>query len=317
MKADPLHLKPIGKNILEDGHFPYYPGQRVKATSSSVFKNSRWLSGLWKANRLEDSHDSAKDEPESTEVSDESDAEVAATVESTRNTKLIGNDSEVPRARMVKYQIIMSQLKDYAIVQCQLQRKVPMKLGLFIDGTINRAWIPCLIPIDSPGDHEFVAEQYVVEKAADSDEAVETRRVGVVKSVNAKDRTACVRWLKPVARAEDPREFDKEETVSVYELEGHPDYDYYLSWVGNITGLKDGDIEVTWADGMISTVGPQAIYVVGRDDDESIAAGSDASDDAASWETVEDDMDTVEDDMDNADEACCASVKFLCLDPLF
>ena len=44
--------------------------------------------------------------------------------------------------------------------------------------------------------------------------------------VNAKERTACVRWLKKVARAEDPREFDKEEVVSVYELEGHPDYDY-------------------------------------------------------------------------------------------
>jgi len=93
----------------------------------------------------------------------------------------------------------------------------------------------------------------------------------------------------------------------VYELEGHPDYDYCygdvvvrlspvsvcletasvgestekstqkieesgikinvnvqtgetcvqfsdLSWVGNITGLKNGDIEVTWADGMVSMV---------------------------------------------------------------
>lgn len=36
-------------------------------------------------------------------------------------------------------------------------------------------------------------------------------------------------------------------------------------------------------------VGPQAIYVVGRDDDDSIAGGSENSDDAASWETVEDD----------------------------
>jgi len=36
-------------------------------------------------------------------------------------------------------------------------------------------------------------------------------------------------------------------------------------------------------------VGPQAIYVVGRDDDaESLAAGSDISD-AATWETVDDD----------------------------
>lgn len=27
-----------------------------------------------------------------------------------------------------------------------------------------------------------------------------------------------------------------------------------LSWVGNITGLQDGDIEVTWVDGMVSKV---------------------------------------------------------------
>ncbi|KAL2231709.1 UNVERIFIED_CONTAM: putative ubiquitin-conjugating enzyme E2 23 [Sesamum indicum] len=479
MKADPLHLKPVGKNILEDGHFPYYPGQRVKASSSSVFKNSRWLSGLWKANRLEgtvtkvtvgsvfiywiasagygsdsattpaeeqapknlkllscfshtnwqlgdwcllpssqelscatlnkevskpDPHDTAKDEPESTEVSDESDAEVATMAESTRNSKLMGNDSEtslckngeisdsnvsaeklcnssVPASKEGAHETWPLHRKKIRKVVVRKDKKARKKVENFEralliintktkvdviwqDGTIKQG-LDCtsLIPIDSPGDHEFVAEQYVVEKAADSDEAVETRRVGVVKSVNAKDRTACVRWLKPVARAEDPKEFDKEEMVSVYELEGHPDYDYCygdvvvrlspivspakmeslvhsienmplnssdeskhengkhpgedaenvlahdmstefsdLSWVGNITGLKDGDIEVTWADGMISTVGPQAIYVVGRDDDESIAAGSDASDDAASWETVEDDMDTVGDDMGNVDE---------------
>ncbi|KAK9286845.1 hypothetical protein L1049_015250 [Liquidambar formosana] len=223
------------------------------------------------------------------------------------------------------------------------------------DGTTELGLVSTtLIPIDSPGDHEFVAEQYVVEKASDdNNDACEVRRVGVVKSVNAKERTTCVRWLKPVSRADDPREFDKEEIVSVYELEGHPDYDYCygdvvvrlspvsvsaqatfpvdpveepkqqtgpdelrrvmkkrsgckkaedtsgdeacmdfsdLSWVGNITSLKNGDIEVTWADGMVSTVGPQAVYVVGRDDDdESIAAGSEVSDDAASWETVDDD----------------------------
>jgi ubiquitin-conjugating enzyme E2 O len=186
------------------------------------------------------------------------------------------------------------------------------------DGTIERGLnSTTLIPIDSPGDHEFISEQYVVEKASDDvDSSSEAKRVGVVKSVNAKERTACVRWLKPVARAEDPREFDKEEIVSVYELESHLDYDYSygdvvvrlspvtvsdqttsdletvgdskqqsgqsevmntkkcfgrkkgedassnevsidfsdLSWVGNISGLRNGDIEVTWADGMVSTV---------------------------------------------------------------
>ncbi|KAL0422920.1 UNVERIFIED_CONTAM: putative ubiquitin-conjugating enzyme E2 23 [Sesamum latifolium] len=397
MKADPLHLKPVGKNILEDGHFPYYPGQRVKASSSSVFKNSRWLSGLWKANRLEgtvikvtvgslfiywiasagygpdsattpaeeqtpknlkllscfthtnwqlgdwcllpslgstpmpldkgapksESHDCVKDEPESTETGDESDAEVTTTEESTGYNRSTRNDSEAssikndgasensaPAASLGSSSV--SDSKGTVHENWPLHRKKIRK-----DGTIERDLdSTSLIPIDSPGDHEFVAEQYVVEKAADdSNDGVEIRRVGVVKSVNAKDRTACVRWLKPVARAEDPREFDKEEVVSAYELEGHPDYDYCygdvvvrlspvslptkmnsfvhsiedtplmspdeskpekgkhdqsksientsardisiefsdLSWVGNITGLKDGDIEVTWADGIVST----------------------------------------------------------------
>ncbi|KAL6561033.1 putative ubiquitin-conjugating enzyme E2 23 [Orobanche gracilis] len=472
MKADPLHLKPVGKNILEDGQFPYYPGQRVKASSSSVFKNSRWLSGLWKANRLEgtvtkvtvgsvyvywiasgyvlndastpaeeqspknlkllscfahtnwqlgdwcllppsqdlsctslnkrlsklDSNDSAQDEPESTETGDESDVELASMEEiSGNNTKsmeggphasLCKNDvtsdkkacaerlcnSSIsaskeavretwPLRKKIRKMVVRKDKKSRKKVEnferALLIIKTHTKVDVaWQDGTMERGVeSTSLIPIDSPGDQEFVAEQYVVEKAADGDDAIETRRVGVVKCVNAKDRTTSVRWLKPVARAEDPREFDKEEMVSVYELEGHPDYDYCygdivvrlspislpdkmnsfvhsienpppngsdepthenekhqdgsentenlpaqdlstefsdLSWVGNITGLKDGDIEVVWANGMISTVGPQAIFVVGRDDDESIAAGSDAG----SWETVENDMDSV----DNAEE---------------
>ncbi|KAK7302900.1 hypothetical protein RJT34_13797 [Clitoria ternatea] len=150
------------------------------------------------------------------------------------------------------------------------------------DGTIEHELdSTSLIPIENPGDHEFVSQQYVVEKTSDD---------------------------------EDPWEFKNEEIVSVYELEGHLDYDYYygdvvvrlspvsvgletafvgefcekskqkgeesgikkeakhqtgkvenasgsetcmefsdLSWVGNITGLKNDDIEVTWADGIVST----------------------------------------------------------------
>ncbi|KAG8368072.1 hypothetical protein BUALT_Bualt15G0007300 [Buddleja alternifolia] len=454
MKADPLRLKPIGKNILEDGHFPYYPGQRVKASSSSVFKNSRWLSGLWKANRLEgtvtkvtvgsvfiywiasagygpdsantpaeeqspnnlkllscfahtnwqlgdwcllpssqelsstpsdkgvakseESQNSAKDEPESTETGGESEEE------STGDSKLMENEAESTLTKNSETSEhaspAESSLRSYSVsdtkggahetwplhrkkirkVVVRKEKKARKKVENFEralliintktkvdvawqDGKIERGLdSTSLIPIDSPGDHEFVAEQYVVEKAADeSNDSLEARRVGVVKSVNAKDRTASVKWLKPVASAEVLREFEKEEAlVSVYELEGHPDYDYCygdvvvrlspvylpenvdsfvhsnedrplnspveskltegkahdmsaefsdLSWVGNITGLDDGYIQVTWADEMISLVGPQAIYVVGRDDDESVAAGSYTSDDAASWETVEDD----------------------------
>ncbi|KAL6574267.1 putative ubiquitin-conjugating enzyme E2 23 [Orobanche hederae] len=81
---------------------------------------------------------------------------------------------------------------------------------------------------------------------------------------------------------------------------------YYMMRWSNVTFsqcFSDGDIEVTWADGMISTVGPQVIYVVGLDDNESMATGSDGDDDAASWETADDDADNVnpeEHGMENA-----------------
>ncbi|KAK4258478.1 hypothetical protein QN277_004921 [Acacia crassicarpa] len=478
-KADPLQLKPISKNILEDGHFPYYPGQRVRASSSSVFKNSRWLSGLWKANRLEgtvtkvmvgsvfvywiasagygpdsstapaeeqspknlkllscfahanwrlgdwcllpssallttisseksksksEPHDLVNSEIDSNQTGSGCDSE-EPTVEELNGSRdamdidpadaLEGNELNDGNVRSncscdsSSHCSSVSAPKDHAHEAWPLHRKKIRKVvirkdkrarkkeenfekALLIvntrttvdvawqDGTIQRGLhSTSLIPVDNPGDHEFVAEQYVVEKISDGDgeDNCQIRRVGVVKSVNAKERTACVRWLKPVVRAEDPKEFDREEVVSVYELEGHPDYDYCygdvvvrllpvsvssdtgageaaeiskhnneengvergmkykidsgkvqnasndethmefldLSWVGNITGLKNGDIEVTWADGMVSTVGPQAIYVVGRDDDdESIASGSDLSD-AASWETVDDDKEVLQD----------------------
>ncbi|XP_002277945.1 probable ubiquitin-conjugating enzyme E2 23 isoform X1 [Vitis vinifera] len=475
MKADPLRLKPVTKNILEDGHFPYYPGQRVRARSSSVFKNSRWLSGLWKANRLEgtvtkvtvgsvfiywiasagygpdssttpaeeqnpknlkllscfahanwqvgdwcllpslalsssitqdkgqselEPHDSVQGELDSSKSRSRCDQEEvlleeahgtgesmdldAVSAVDVNNRNIEGNASSQSSPCSSSVSVSKEPVHETWLLHRKKIRKLVVRRdkktrkkednyekALLIvntrtrvdvswqDGTTARG-LPSttLIPIDSPGDHEFVSEQYVVEKASDeSDDASEVRRVGVVKSVNAKERTACVRWLKPVVRAEDPREFDREEVVSVYELEGHLDYDYCygdvvvrlspvsvsahtgtaveeepkqqsgsnevkqdlnnnsgckkvedesadgacmdfsdLSWVGNITGLKNGDIEVTWADGMVSTVGPQAVYVVGRDDDdESIAGGSEVSDDAASWETVNDDeMDALE-----------------------
>ncbi|KAL6521465.1 putative ubiquitin-conjugating enzyme E2 23 [Orobanche gracilis] len=61
-------------------------------------------------------------------------------------------------------------------------------------------------------------------------------------------------------------------------------------WVGNITNLKDGDVEVTWADGTISMVGPQAIYVVGEVDDENTATSSDGGDDSSDCGISEDHM---------------------------
>ncbi|XP_010515932.1 PREDICTED: probable ubiquitin-conjugating enzyme E2 23 [Camelina sativa] len=452
LRVEPLRLKPIPKNNLEeDANFPYYPGQRVKASSSSIFKNSRWLSGLWKPNRLEGTvtkvtagstfvywiasagfgPDSSVSPPEEQNPSNltllscftHANWQVGdwGLLPSVNQSATIPLHKHVSKLRIYDSQTNGAERKQKS--GCDLEDGVSRKIepvgitaqalpeetsedlpqknssiskepvheiwphhrkkirklvirkdkmvkkkeesfeqALLIvnsrtfvdvawqDGTVEcRREATTLIPIETPGDHEFVSEQYVVEKTSDDgDNTTEPRRVGVVKSVNAKERTASVRWLKPLQRVEEPREFEKEEIVSVYELEGHPDYDYCygdvvvrlspvtvalpasspgnsleatqqddgyqdseshqeakshkdneendnntelskLSWVGNITGLKDGDIEVMWADGTISTVGPHAVYVVGRDDDDESIAGESEASDAASWETLNED----------------------------
>ncbi|PKA55661.1 putative ubiquitin-conjugating enzyme E2 23 [Apostasia shenzhenica] len=542
VKADPLKLKPVSRPIMDDANCPYYPGQRVRAVSSSVFKNSRWLSGLWKANRLEGTvikvqtasviiywiasaylgagttsnvpseeqnpkdlkllscfsyanwqlgdwclppssyldkacevdnlHESMEecdsgallckrflvdksfdnDSMPRTSHAGESlgvskfvrglqslERENSVVDESNINTSTIvcdakgelvaehtihgynensltsvledsnlisqdcdsmKQDTRIGENNATEFNYVMPVCGSHSSMASVLKepghegwsayrkklRKVLFKRekkarrkdenferALLIVSTVTKvdvAWqdgsreygleSTSLIPIRTPSDHEFFPEQYVVEKASNEvDGSVETTPVGIVRSVNSKERTVCVRWFKPVSTPEDPRQHSYDEVVSAYEVEEHPDYDYcygdvvvrlspvscsadataqlecplekqgqtavatelesdangapaenddtkssnydprlnykFLSWVGNITGLQDGDIEVAWADGMVSKVGPQAVYVVGREDDaESYEGGTEISD-GASWETVDEyDMGIIE-----------------------
>ncbi|KAJ6821877.1 putative ubiquitin-conjugating enzyme E2 23 [Iris pallida] len=536
VKADPLRLQPVLKPVIDDTDCPYHPGQRVRAVSSSVFKSSRWLSGLWKANRLEGTvirvqtasvmvywissaylgvgtNSSAIPSEEQNpkdltllhcysyanwQLGDwclfPSSSDADGTLESSRlkttvegsptshskdgllvdytyspvkgdiqssgqdsdspelvDKGLQSSDTKKPVTAIVEETInytptTISEDNDLQLVSRQIgsdggnatskgldgnflsenrdsmgidntvkllessrtdlndisqedgchdsssvtkeaahgnwpsyrrklhkvlfkrdkkarRRDETFERALFIINTVTKvdvAWqdgtkqyeldSKSLLPIQSPSDHEFFPEQYVVEKvSSECDDSLDTKREGIVRSLNSNDRTVCVRWLKPVSRAEDLREFDCDEVVSAYELDVHPDDDYCygdvvvrlspvsttanlettveehagqldqfeaetdaskspsnydqaellkdegctdftsLSWVGNITGLQDGDIEVTWANGMVSKVDPQAIYVVSCDDDgDSFGGGSEASDTAASWETVDD-----------------------------
>lgn len=547
VKADPLRLKAVSRPVIDDANSPYYPGQRVRAVSSSVFKSSRWLSGLWKANRLEGTvvkvqtasvvvywmtsaylgvgttsddvpseeqnpkdltllscfshanwqlgdwcllqtsatnkaleslnHEETMEECEATYqreclVDDSLDYDSMPNNRSSEQGSTIPNILKGDRSSETEITVfavdtknnedshtIKNDAKDHVVTErmidgytqnslsstvgsnlklqdsdsmnhdkmssesnptesidvmpecgsCSISssisrehahdgwptyrkklRKVLFKRerkacrkneaferALFIVNTVtkvdvawqdgtreNRLESTSLIPIHAPSDQEFFPEQYVVEKAStEVDDSVEHNRVGIVRSVNSKERTVCVRWFKPVSSPEDPREFSCYEVVSAYELDEHPDYDYCygdvvvrlsptltsdsylklleenfveqadvaesetdvtkkhfecnselsngealvkfrsLSWVGNITGLQDGDIEVSWADGMVSKVGPQAVYVVGREDDaDSYEGGSDISDDGASWETVnENEMDILDDAEKEAD----------------
>lgn len=523
MRADPERLMPVSRSLLGDTDYDYYPGQRVRGSSSVVFKNARWLRGTWKASRMEGTisnvevgsvyvywivavnpgsnlkattipadmqdpkelrllscfsyanwqlgdwcllptserrilgttatakQDSAPDRNTETLVVNHtlpaSDSGAPTISESVGNDTVSNLDSCIPacsgskpsmpdnwvlyrkkyrkrRVRRDKKVHKKEDILEQALLVVNTKTKVDI---LWQDGTTSFGIdSKVLFHVDNLGEHDFWPEQYVLEKGSEEDvEDLESKRVAVVKSVNSKERTAVVRWLKPMLQPENPREFDKEEVVSVYELIEHPDYNYCigdivirlpsvaelpevsgvvessvddkvcqdisplencmktendsniekdcemepkpeycirtelsseqrslrkrqkskaglafedqsgddkeielkpkcvndtksteqifqqgssrrckvkvgmnteesdLSSIGNIIGLKDGDIEVMWADGMISKVGPQTIFVVGREDDmestqSSFHDGDEDGDDAASWETVDD-----------------------------
>ncbi|KAL3621626.1 putative ubiquitin-conjugating enzyme E2 23 [Castilleja foliolosa] len=289
LKADPNQLRPVGKKVPEGKNFPYYPGQRVKAMHFSVYNKASSLPLNWFGQK--------------------------GTVTKVRSrhfgiqwiaSAAFEQDTSKPPSAEKKI--------EGALVITNTRTKVDVA---WQDGRIEHGLeSTALISVNILADHDFVPEQYVIRKMTKENDN------GVIKSVNAKDRTALVRWIKPAERDQNLRQFDKEEVVSVYELEGHPDYDHTygdivfrlspvstieeskqpldesqfeqdkqlyhgpredestkktsfdsdLSWVGNITGLKDGDIQVLWGDGTRSTVGPAAICVVRSEtveDDES------------------------------------------------
>ncbi|CAL9130869.1 unnamed protein product [Musa textilis] len=79
-----------------------------------------------------------------------------------------------------------------------------------------------------------------------------------------------------------------------------------LSWVGNIVGLQDGDIEVSWADGMVSKVLPQEVYVVYRHtangDNEDEVEGEDEDECEGECEDGDEGEGEDEDEYDGNDE---------------
>ncbi len=494
-QADPDRLVPVCENPLDDAESPYYPGQRVRAAFSGIFKGAKWLRGSWKGNQTEGTvvdieinsvlvhwigasatHSSAVP----TEQQDPKDlvpmmcfvhtnwqlgdrtllpeGKAKVTVARTRDIGALTVDEDMEECledetQQTEKNLLMpssldlspatssspvASLMDGGVASgscsscCaapdskEFQQRRQQRLGkrragkqqsrraakkdqevlkkdkvaersalvvstrtvldvLWQDATRSNNVSACsLIPVDHLGDHDFWPEQYVLERGADGEGLEnEVRRAGVVKSVDAKQRTAVVRWLKAVEHPEEHQEFDKEETVSVYELLEHPDYAYCLgdvvirlpagqssvhgpgdasevgetlslqgtaeavsmdlvvdapeeqksleqqgctksiaqdsklkgmdvSWVGFIVGLQDGDIEVAWANGVVSKVGPQAVYVVARDDDDISSAHTsdlddteenDGDDDAASWETVDssDERDQAAEDLGDSD----------------
>ncbi|KAJ8490557.1 hypothetical protein OPV22_012278 [Ensete ventricosum] len=390
VNPDPLQLRPLIMPVIDDTDCPYYPGQRVRAISSSVFEGSSCKAKLLKGTVVKVQTDSVVVYWIASAVHGVGDnsATFPSTEQNPKNLTLLSCSSHT-NWQLADWCLLPSYPRTNDLPKncsCSTSYSVAKKPANGIwpayhmkpwkyfyrrdkkiwrrDGNFERALLivkafnkvdvawqdgttefglrsTSLIPFDTPNDHEFFPGEYVVEKAQnEGGSSSEINQLGVLRSANSQEQTVCVRWLKPVSRPGDLREFSGEEVVSAYELERHADYDYFygdvvvrlppvsdgvstetqgnqlgtqgtaddsskeyvdnieenqaqdneacedftsLSWVGKIVGLQDGDIKVSWADGMVSKVSPQEVYIVyrhnGNGDNENEVEGEDEDED--------------------------------------
>lgn len=303
-------LIPVSPDLLEDPQYPYYPGQRVKVVLSSVSKSARWLCG--RQNEIHNEGTVCAVDAGLVHV----DWLCSALTGCENNLALpLVQDSE-NLSLLTCFSHTNWQLGDWCIysnpedddqtAQILKKREFERSNGptlqellviartktkvdvVWQDGSLSVGLDShMLFPVSIFDAHDFWPEQFVLERGScDDDPSIQ--KWGVVRSVDAKERTARVKWVSYVNQASDSFE-ETEETESAYELFLHPDYSYcvgdvvfkyekgkfidnvkhstessFLSCIGIVMGFNNGDVEVKWASSPTTKVKPHEISRVDK-----------------------------------------------------
>lgn len=279
INASEMCLEPVEKVVKIDGSFPnypgYYPGQRVKRQFWKFL-----LPGLRKPKVLEGTI--TKVTVESVRVNwyryagwDRDDyftkPDEKQIPENLKKLPFFSYDIWVLFARCL--------WKDFEGVLkiVNVKKKVDVT---WQDGTLGKGLDSTTLIVKHEASSDFFPEQFVQMKSTqENDDRCETRRFGIVRSVDSKEKTALVRWQYADGESGHPQQYDDEEEISIYELEIHPEYKYFFAdlvcWpaevvstsrdvidlprIGCITGLENGIISVLWDDGTDTKVLPEEI----------------------------------------------------------
>lgn len=302
----PEKLVPVSRVFLEDSQYPYYPGQRVKVEPSSVSKSARWLcgrqkeicdegtvcavdAGLVRVDWLGCALIGCERIPTPPLLQDSKNLTFLSFFSHTNwqlgdwcifpileenglmeHIFFTASETEFQRSCGPSFQEIF--------VNAKTKTKVDV---LWQDGSQSAGLDShMLFPVNIADVHDFWPGQFVVEKGTCDDPHVPgiSQKWGVVRCVDAKERTVRVKWRNFVQNESDLEGEMMEETVSAYELVEHPDYSYcvgdmvfkfergkfidqneytsnsFLSRIGTVVGFKDGDIKVNWASGLTTKV---------------------------------------------------------------
>lgn len=342
------NLIPTSPDLLEDSQYPFYPGQRVQVTSSSASKTPRWFCSMKRDIKNQGTVCSVDaglvyvDWLGCVEVNCER-AHIPPQCQDSKNLTLLSCFShanwqlgdwccfpvidgrsvrgehflDVPACRLIK-----GEEKFERVVQRGNFRHNFQEIAVItkMKTTVDVLWQDgsysieldshSLLPVSIIDAHDFGPGQFVLEKGICDELTVPSiQRWGIVKSVDAKERTVKVKWCNVAVDQPTCVKLEQtEEIVSAYELTEHPDYSYclgdavfrrsslctkqsdenvfyehltstedactesdykytdsckdangyshagFLSCIGIVVGLKDGNIEVTWASGATSKV---------------------------------------------------------------
>ncbi|XP_073115206.1 probable ubiquitin-conjugating enzyme E2 24 isoform X1 [Elaeis guineensis] len=260
-------LMSLPLDIFEDAPYPNYPGQRVRTNIPTISKSARWLCGSWKVSRDEGTvchvevgsvhvkwiasvmnargiHSSTpphyQDPTNLTLLSCFAYANwqlgdcCNLPVDYFHDTQMSAEKSAPLNAapnnltKMQKELGVNGQDFKQMYVIAKIKSKVDV---LWQNGEHAFGIDPqTLFPVNNIGDHDFWPEQFVLEKIISEDVHVpRIQRLGIVKNVDAHERTVNVKWIAPeVKQAVDFRCASSVEMVSAYELVENSDISFCI-----------------------------------------------------------------------------------------
>ncbi|CAO2842856.1 unnamed protein product [Amaranthus hypochondriacus] len=257
MATDQAQVIPLSPNLLDDSLYPYHPGQRVRVSRPTVSKPARWLRGI-----------SNKTKHDGTVVS----VEVGCVYIDWISSAMIDSCLSLPpptRLQDPKNVTLLSyfsyanwQLGDWCILpsetafprreldskfdeMCSIVKKKIKVDVMWQDGSFSLGLDShTLLPVGVLNAHDFFPEQFVLEKTSSDDPVTAVyHRWGVVRSVDATEKTVKVKWDSTNGAA---KEVDEpkimEETVSAYELVEHPEFSFNIGdivFMSNTNQISD------------------------------------------------------------------------------
>ncbi|XAR66465.1 Ubiquitin--protein ligase [Bertholletia excelsa] len=245
----PEKLLPLSSDLLEGSQYLYYPGQKVQIQLSTVSKSAKWLCGSWKEKRDQGTVSAVEvglvyvDWLACARVGCER-MPAPPCLQEPKNLTLLSCFSHVnwqlgdwcmlpnSHSEGITHKVFLDDPTKTSLVFPEIFVIVKTKTKVDVvwqDGSQSLGLDSnLLLPANIIDAYDFWPEQYVLEKSTCDDLHVSSgQRWGVVKSVNAKERTVRVKWESfAVNQAIGIEEEQMEETVSAYELAEHPDYSY-------------------------------------------------------------------------------------------